>query len=91
MTATHEPCANCRGLGHLCDEEDDHIHDHEQQETCPACDGRGLQLIKPDDAPPLDRLTKPELIELAERMGLDTTGDKADLIERIQTSADEKE
>jgi len=40
-------------------------------------------------AVPLDELLKEELIDLAEREGLDTSGTKAELIERIADNAKE--
>ena len=38
------------------------------------------------DPPPIDNMKKGELIELAESMGLDTDGTKAELIERIDNA-----
>lgn len=36
-------------------------------------------------APDLSEMKKAELVELAERMNLDTSGNKADLVERIES------
>lgn len=38
---------------------------------------------EPADAVPLADLTKPELVELAELTGVDTSGTKADLVDRL--------
>lgn len=38
-------------------------------------------------APPLDRLLKDELVAMAEAKGLDTSGTKADIIERLEAES----
>lgn len=42
-------------------------------------------------ANPLDEMSKDELVEAAERHGLDSKGTKADLIERLSTDNKEEE
>ena len=67
-------------------------------ERCPECVGRGVIRVphaevmlvdeptETDEAPALETLKKADLVELAERRGLDTTGTKAEIIERIQAA-----
>lgn len=54
MAATYEPCPTCKGLGHVCKDEDpfDHIHEHAKTELCRKCGGRGSVPIKAEPATP---------------------------------------
>lgn len=65
--------------------------------VCPECRGRGIvrvshaivELPEDDDEPepprPLENMSKAQLVEVAAGLGLDTTGKRDELIERIQT------
>ncbi len=58
-------------------------------ERCPDCYGRGLVArILPDEADEadggLERLKKPELVALAEERGIDASGTRAEILERLQ-------
>ena len=72
-------------------------------ERCPERVGRGVIRVphaevvledepsEADEAPALETLKKADLIELAERRGLDTSGTKAEIIERIHAADAAKE
>lgn len=80
------------------DEEDVRYRDPENEPDDPATQFSTVNTLPPaapavedvdDDEVDLDTLTKAELIELAEERGLDTSGTKADLKERILADEDE--
>ena len=52
MPATYEPCPTCKGLGHVCKDEDpfNHIHEHAKTEPCRKCEGRGSVPIKAEQS-----------------------------------------
>lgn len=64
--------------------------------VCPKCRGRGIvrvshaivELPEDEDEPeppkPLENMSKAQLVEVAAGLGLDTDGNRSDLIERIQ-------
>lgn len=79
-----ESCETCAGMG------------MKDQAVCPDCRGRGIvrvshavvELPEDDDAEeepkPLENLSKAQLVELAESLGLSKSGNRTELIERIQ-------
>ena len=71
-------------------------------ERCPACNGQGhIRVTTPEvvaapeaseeTAVKLDKLKLADLQAIAETAGLDTSGTRADLIERIQTAPEAPE
>jgi hypothetical protein len=84
------------------DEDDPRFRDPENEEDDPETKFSVTTVLPPaapavedvesdDDEVDLDTLTKAELIELAEERGLDTSGTKADLKERILADEDDEE
>jgi RecJ-like exonuclease len=56
-------------------------------ERCPTCDGQGFtRTVVPSADTPLESLKKADLVALAEARGLDSSGTKDVLIERIQAA-----
>jgi len=59
-------------------------------ERCPDCEGRGLVYRAPAPATDdLSGLRKVDLVALAEARGIDSSGTKAEILERLEATEDE--